>query len=83
MRLGEEFHHNLLSLIASIGAWGAAPEGALWKPRRVMDTATWLFYTDRVSRTACSPADSRSSRHRTPTAGSTSTPGVKVALTYR
>ncbi|HET7518459.1 MAG TPA: zinc-binding dehydrogenase [Actinomycetes bacterium] len=50
VRLGEEFHHNRLSLLASIGAWGAPHRKApLWNRRRVMDTATRLLYTDRVS----------------------------------
>jgi 2-desacetyl-2-hydroxyethyl bacteriochlorophyllide A dehydrogenase len=50
LRLGEEFHHNRLSLIASIGAWGAPDRHApLWDRRRVMDTVTRLLYTDRVS----------------------------------
>jgi 2-desacetyl-2-hydroxyethyl bacteriochlorophyllide A dehydrogenase len=50
VRLGEEFHHNRLSLIASIGAWGAPDRHApLWDRRRVMDTATRLLYTDCVS----------------------------------
>jgi 2-desacetyl-2-hydroxyethyl bacteriochlorophyllide A dehydrogenase len=50
LRLGEEFHHNRLSLIASIGAWGAPDRHApLWNRRRVMETATRLLYTDRVS----------------------------------
>jgi 2-desacetyl-2-hydroxyethyl bacteriochlorophyllide A dehydrogenase len=50
VRLGEEFHHNRLSLIASIGAWGAPHRHApLWNRRRVMETATRLLYTDRVS----------------------------------
>jgi 2-desacetyl-2-hydroxyethyl bacteriochlorophyllide A dehydrogenase len=50
LRLGEEFHHNRLSLIASIGAWGAPDRHApLWHRRRVMDTATRLLYTDQIS----------------------------------
>ena len=49
MRLGEEFHHNRLSLIASIGAWGAPTGRPPWNRRRVMDTATRLLSTDRVS----------------------------------
>jgi 2-desacetyl-2-hydroxyethyl bacteriochlorophyllide A dehydrogenase len=50
VRLGEEFHHNRLSLIASIGAWGAPDRHApLWHRRRVLDTATRLLYTDRVA----------------------------------
>jgi 2-desacetyl-2-hydroxyethyl bacteriochlorophyllide A dehydrogenase len=50
VRLGEEFHHNRLSLIASIGAWGAPDRHApLWNRRRVMATATRLLFSDRVS----------------------------------
>lgn len=50
LRLGEEFHHNRLSLIASIGAWGAPHRNApLWNRRRVLETAVALLYTDRVS----------------------------------
>jgi 2-desacetyl-2-hydroxyethyl bacteriochlorophyllide A dehydrogenase len=50
VRLGEEFHHNRLSLIASIGGWGAPNRHApLWDRRRVMDTATRLLFTDCVS----------------------------------
>jgi 2-desacetyl-2-hydroxyethyl bacteriochlorophyllide A dehydrogenase len=50
LRLGEEFHHNRLALIASIGGWGAPDRHApLWHRRRVMQTATRLLYTDQVS----------------------------------
>jgi 2-desacetyl-2-hydroxyethyl bacteriochlorophyllide A dehydrogenase len=50
LRLGEEFHHNRLSLIASIGAWGAPDRHApMWNRRRALRTATRLLYTDRVS----------------------------------
>ena len=50
LRLGEEFHHNRLSLMASIGAWGAPDRHApLWDRPRVLDTAARLLYTDRVS----------------------------------
>jgi 2-desacetyl-2-hydroxyethyl bacteriochlorophyllide A dehydrogenase len=50
LRLGEEFHHNRLSLIASIGGWGAPHRHApLWDRRRVLETALRLLYTDRVS----------------------------------
>ncbi len=50
LRLGEEFHHNRLSLIASAGGWGAPDRHApMWDRRRVMDTATHLLYTGRVS----------------------------------
>jgi len=50
LRLGEEFHHNRLSLIASIGGWGTPNRHApLWNRRRVLDVATRLLFTDRVS----------------------------------
>ncbi|HET6530705.1 MAG TPA: zinc-binding dehydrogenase [Actinoplanes sp.] len=50
VRLGEEFHHNRLSLIASIGGWGAPDRHApMWSRRRVLATATRLLYTDRLS----------------------------------
>jgi len=50
LRLGEEFHHNRLSLIASIGGWGTPNRHApQWNRRRVLDVATQLLYTDRVS----------------------------------
>jgi hypothetical protein len=48
--LGEEFHHNRLYLIASIGACGAPDRHApRWDRRRMMATATRLLYTVRVS----------------------------------
>jgi 2-desacetyl-2-hydroxyethyl bacteriochlorophyllide A dehydrogenase len=50
LRLGEEFHHNRLSIMASIGGWGAPNRHApLWNRRRVMAAATNLLFTDRVS----------------------------------
>jgi 2-desacetyl-2-hydroxyethyl bacteriochlorophyllide A dehydrogenase len=50
LRLGEEFHHNRLTLIASAGGWGVPNRHApLWDRRRVLSTATRLLYTDRVS----------------------------------
>jgi len=49
LRLGEEFHHNRLSLISSMGAWGVPDRHApLWNRRRMLATATRLLYTDRV-----------------------------------
>ena len=49
LRLGEEFHHNRLALIASVGGWGTPNRHApLWDRRRVMDVATRLLYTDSV-----------------------------------
>jgi 2-desacetyl-2-hydroxyethyl bacteriochlorophyllide A dehydrogenase len=50
LRLGEEFHHNRLALLASMGGWGAPDRHApLWNRRRVMGTAMRLLYTGRVS----------------------------------
>ena len=82
LHLGEEFHHNRLSLIASIGGWGTPNRHApLWDRRRVLDVATRLLYTDRVSvatrtartRTIWSTGASRSTRRPRRTRGSTST----------
>ena len=50
LRLGEEFHHNRLTLLASMGAWGAPHRQApLWDRRRVMTTALHLLYTEHVA----------------------------------
>jgi 2-desacetyl-2-hydroxyethyl bacteriochlorophyllide A dehydrogenase len=50
LRLGEEFHHNRLTLIASAGGWGVPNRHApLWDRRRIMSTATRLLYTGKVS----------------------------------
>jgi 2-desacetyl-2-hydroxyethyl bacteriochlorophyllide A dehydrogenase len=50
LHLGEEFHHNRLSVIASIGGWGTPNRHApQWDRRRVLDVALRLLYTDRVS----------------------------------
>jgi len=50
LRLGEEFHHNRLTLIASAGGWGVPNRHApLWDRRRIMDTATRLLYGGKVS----------------------------------
>jgi 2-desacetyl-2-hydroxyethyl bacteriochlorophyllide A dehydrogenase len=50
LRLGEEFHHNRLTLIASAGGWGVPNRHApLWDRRRIMATATRLLFTGKVS----------------------------------
>jgi 2-desacetyl-2-hydroxyethyl bacteriochlorophyllide A dehydrogenase len=50
LRLGEEFHHNRLTLIASAGGWGVPHRHApLWDRRRMMDTATRLVHSGKVS----------------------------------
>jgi 2-desacetyl-2-hydroxyethyl bacteriochlorophyllide A dehydrogenase len=86
LRLGEEFHHNRLSLIASVGAWGAPSRHApLWDRRRMLDTATRLLYTDRVvvdgllGRTF--PFDDAPAAYRW--LDEHPLDAVKVALTYR
>jgi 2-desacetyl-2-hydroxyethyl bacteriochlorophyllide A dehydrogenase len=86
VRLGEEFHHNRLSLIASVGAWGAPSRHApLWNRRRMMETATRLLYTDRVvvdgllGRTF--PFDEAPTAYRW--LDEHSLDAVKVALAYR
>jgi 2-desacetyl-2-hydroxyethyl bacteriochlorophyllide A dehydrogenase len=49
LRLGEEFHHNRLSLVSSMGGWGAPNRYApLWDRRRVVSTATRLLYADHL-----------------------------------
>ena len=73
LRLGEEFHHNRLSLIASVGGWGAPNRHApLWNRRRVLDTATRLLSPTGSRSRGCSTARSRSTRRRRRTRGSTS-----------
>ena len=49
VRLGEEFHHNRLTLVASMGGWGAPHRQApLWNRRRMMEIAMHLIYTSHV-----------------------------------
>ena len=49
LRLGEEFHHNRLTLIASAGGWGVPNRHApLWDRQRIMATATRLLYSGKV-----------------------------------
>jgi threonine dehydrogenase-like Zn-dependent dehydrogenase len=49
LRLGEEWHHNRLEMVSSMGAWGA-PHRAhpAWDRPRVMRTAVDLIADDRV-----------------------------------
>jgi 2-desacetyl-2-hydroxyethyl bacteriochlorophyllide A dehydrogenase len=50
VHLGEEFHHNRLTLMASIGGWGAPHRHApLWNRRRVMETAVQLLYSEHLT----------------------------------
>lgn len=49
LRLGEEFHHNRLTLIASAGGWGVPNRHApLWDRQRIMATAMRLIYSGKV-----------------------------------
>jgi 2-desacetyl-2-hydroxyethyl bacteriochlorophyllide A dehydrogenase len=49
LRLGEEWHHNRLDMVSSMGAWGA-PHRAhpAWDRRRVMQTVVDLLATRRI-----------------------------------
>jgi 2-desacetyl-2-hydroxyethyl bacteriochlorophyllide A dehydrogenase len=49
LRLGEEWHHNRLEMVSSMGAWGA-PHRAYpaWDRRRLMQTVVDLFASGRV-----------------------------------
>jgi 2-desacetyl-2-hydroxyethyl bacteriochlorophyllide A dehydrogenase len=49
LRLGEEWHHNRLEMVSSMGAWGA-PHRAhpAWDRQRVMRTAVELLSSGRV-----------------------------------
>jgi 2-desacetyl-2-hydroxyethyl bacteriochlorophyllide A dehydrogenase len=49
LRLGEEFHHNRLTLLSSMGGWGAPSRYApLWDRRRIMETSVRLLYSDHL-----------------------------------
>jgi threonine dehydrogenase-like Zn-dependent dehydrogenase len=49
LRLGEEYHHNRLEMVSSMGAWGA-PHRAYpaWDRPRVMQTVVELFASGRL-----------------------------------
>ena len=48
LRLGEEWHHNRLEMISSMGAWGAPHRSLAWDRQRVMRTVVGLLETGRV-----------------------------------
>jgi 2-desacetyl-2-hydroxyethyl bacteriochlorophyllide A dehydrogenase len=49
LRLGEEWHHNRLTLISSMGVWDCPHRDApLWDRRRVADTVVDLLYSGRL-----------------------------------
>ena len=87
LRLGEEFHHNRLSIMACDGAWESTGDryAPLWNRRRIMATVTRLLYnTDRVSVEGLLSHTFPSSGRRRPTAqaGRRTSAAVKVALEY-
>jgi 2-desacetyl-2-hydroxyethyl bacteriochlorophyllide A dehydrogenase len=49
LRLGEEWHHNRLDMVSSMGAWGAPHRSyPAWDRQRVMRTVVELLATGRV-----------------------------------
>jgi threonine dehydrogenase-like Zn-dependent dehydrogenase len=48
LRLGEEFHHNRLTLVASQGGWGNAPREPRWPRSRARRLAAELLADGRV-----------------------------------
>jgi threonine dehydrogenase-like Zn-dependent dehydrogenase len=48
LRLGEEFHHNRLTLVGSMSGWGAPHREPGWDRRRLRATALDLLARDRL-----------------------------------
>jgi threonine dehydrogenase-like Zn-dependent dehydrogenase len=48
LRLGEEFHHNRLTLVASQGGWSNAPREPRWPRPRARALAANLLAAERV-----------------------------------
>jgi threonine dehydrogenase-like Zn-dependent dehydrogenase len=48
LRLGEEFHHNRLTLVGSMSGWGAPSRAAGWNRRRLRQTALDLLVRERL-----------------------------------
>jgi len=48
LRLGEEFHHNRLTLVGSMSGWGAPHRDAGWDRRRLRASALDLLARDRL-----------------------------------
>jgi 2-desacetyl-2-hydroxyethyl bacteriochlorophyllide A dehydrogenase len=48
LRLGEEFHHNRLTLVGSMSGWGAPQRQPGWDRRRLCETALDLLATGRL-----------------------------------
>jgi threonine dehydrogenase-like Zn-dependent dehydrogenase len=50
LRLGEEWHHNRLDMVSSMGAWGAPHRGyPAWDRRRLMETVVGLLASGRLA----------------------------------
>lgn len=49
LRLGEEFHHNRLTLVGSMSGWGAPHREAGWDRRRLRSAALDLLVRDRLT----------------------------------
>jgi 2-desacetyl-2-hydroxyethyl bacteriochlorophyllide A dehydrogenase len=48
LRLGEEFHHNRLTIVGSMSGWGAPQRKPGWHRRRLRTTALELLASDRL-----------------------------------
>jgi 2-desacetyl-2-hydroxyethyl bacteriochlorophyllide A dehydrogenase len=48
LHLGQEFHHNRLTLIASMGGWGCPPREPRWPRARARELAAELLATGRL-----------------------------------
>jgi 2-desacetyl-2-hydroxyethyl bacteriochlorophyllide A dehydrogenase len=48
LALGEEFHHNRLTLVASMGGWSSPPREPRWPRSRARALAAELLATDRL-----------------------------------
>ena len=48
LRLGEEFHHNRLTLVGSMSGWGAPSRAAGWNRRRLRQTALDLLVREEL-----------------------------------
>ena len=85
LRLGEEWHHNRLEMISSMGAWGAPHRSyPAWDRERVMRTVVGLLASGRVRVDSLPlrkfPFDQAAEAYRWLDANPNE--AVKVALTY-
>ena len=52
LALGEEFHHNRLTLVASMGGWASPPREPRWPRSRARSLAAELLAADKLQRDA-------------------------------